>query len=577
MGLQLISLSSRGLRRGCRFAATLLSLTALGGNAWSATPSPLRAAHGAVASDHVEASAAGVELMRAGGNAADAACATALALGVVNPQSSGIGGGGFAVIYVAKEKKTYTIDFRETAPAAIKPEMFFKDGKPARELTTRGGLAVGVPGEVRGLGELVKRFGKRSFADCVKPAERLARGFHAGERLTESLSGDRNKDPQTQQFFKDTLSFTAPLKEGEIVRRPALALTLRRLREGGPDAFYKGKLAEGIVKAIKAAGGVISLEDLAGYKAIERAPIEVGYRNFRVFSMPPPSSGGIVIAEVMGILAERVKDPSTIARGSSGYLHVLAEALKHGFADRARLMGDADFVDVPLAKLLDPAYHKQLAARIDDKAVLAPERYGMGGPATPPPKDGGTAHLSIIDAEGNAVALTTTVNLGFGARVPPGDTGIVFNNQMDDFSVAPGTANAFGLVGSAQNAVAPGKRPLSSMAPTVVLEGDRVKMVAGGAGGPTIISGTLQVLLNVLDGKMDVQAASAAPRVHHQWKPNVLSLESDIPLDVVQGLERRGHKTAVREHLTLVNAVVRTADGVEAAAEFRGGGGPAGY
>jgi gamma-glutamyltranspeptidase/glutathione hydrolase len=590
MRLQLISLSLCKRLPASLLAATRAALLApavalvvfalgfpVARPAWSATPEPLRAAHGAVASDHVEASAAGVELMRAGGNAADAACATALALGVVNPQSSGVGGGGFAVIYVAKEKKSYVIDFRETAPAAIKPELYFRDGKPAPELSRRGGLAVGVPGEVRGLGELVKRFGKKSFADCVKPAERLAKGFHAGERLADSVSGDRNKDPQMQQFLKETMTFEAPLKEGAIVRRPALGATLRRLREAGPDALYTGKIAAEIVKAVKAAGGVMTVEDLAGYKVIDRTPIESPYRSYRVVSMPPPSSGGIVIAEVLGILAERVKDPSTIARGSSAYLHVLSEALKHGFADRARLLGDADFVDIPLTKLLDPAYHKTLAARIDDKGVLPPERYGLGATGTGPPKDGGTAHLSIIDAEGNAVALTTTVNLGFGAHVLPGPTGIVLNNEMDDFSIAPGTPNAFGLVGSAQNAVAPGKRPLSSMAPTIVLEGDKVKMVVGGAGGPTIISGTLQVLLNVLDGKMDVQEASAAPRIHHQWKPNVLVLESEIPRDVIENLEKRGNKTATRGHLTLVNAVVRTADGIEAAAEFRGGGAPAGY
>jgi gamma-glutamyltranspeptidase/glutathione hydrolase len=331
------------------------------------------------------------------------------------------------------------------------------------------------------------------------------------------------------------------------------------------------------VAGVKAAGGVLSLEDLHRYAVVERAPIEIGYRGYKVYSMPSPSSGGIVLAEVLGILSERVKDPRALGRGSSAYLHIVAEALKHGFADRARLLGDADFVDIPLGKLLDPAYHRMLAARIDDKGVLPPEKYGLGGPAVPPPKDGGTAHLSVIDAEGNAVALTTTVNLGFGSRVLGGSTGIVLNDQMDDFSMQPGVANAFGLVGSAQNGVAPGKRPLSSMSPTVVLEGDRPRLVVGGAGGPTIISGTLQVLLNVLDWKMDVQEASAAPRIHHQWRPSTLQYEDEIPRDVIEGLERRGHKTASRGHLTLVNAVAGTAAGVEAAAEFRSGGAPAGY
>jgi gamma-glutamyltranspeptidase / glutathione hydrolase len=562
------------------FAAVILAPRAT----LAAAPPPLRTPHGAVASDHASASAAGIVLLRAGGNAVDAACATALALGVVNPHASGIGGGGFALIYMAKEKKTYALDFREQAPAAIRPDMFLREGKPARELSTRGGLAVGVPGEVRGLAELVRRWGKRSFADCVRPAERLARGFPIAERLARVMGPTRqgqDQDPDrqaaAQRFFKQVMVFKEPVRPGSIVRRPALGSTLRRLRQAGPQAFYTGRIAEQIVKAVKDAGGVLSLEDLRDYAVVERTPIEIAYRGHRVLSMPLPSSGGIVIAQVLGILSARLPDPSTIGRGSSSHLHLLAEALKHGFADRARLLGDADFAEIPVDKLLDPAYHRELAGRIDDRTVLPHERYGLGGGAKPPKDDQGTAHLSVIDAQGNAVALTTTINTWFGAYVVAGDTGIVLNNEMDDFSLAPNTPNAFGLVGSAQNAVAPGKRPLSSMSPTIVLDQDRVKMVVGGAGGPTIISGTLQVMLNVLDFNLDVQAASAAPRIHHQWRPEVLVYEPDVPRDVVEGLERRGHKTARRDSLTLVNAVVRTLEGVEAAAELRASGAPAGH
>jgi gamma-glutamyltranspeptidase/glutathione hydrolase len=558
--------------------------------AQAATPPPLRAEHAAVAADHPAASAAGVELLRAGGNAADAACATAMALGVVNPHASGIGGGGFALVYIAKEKKTYVLDFREQAPAAIKPEMYLEGGKPGgkpnRDLSRRGGLAVGVPGEVRGLERLIKRFGKRSFADCVRPAERLASvGFGATPRLARAAAqGEKaaaSSDAEAvkeRDFFAQVFSYKSPLRPGGMVKRPALGATLRILRSKGPNAFYSGPIAADIVASVKAAGGVISLEDLAAYQAIERTPIEIDYRGSHVYAMPPPSSGGIVIAEALGILSERVPDPSKLARGSSAYLHVLAETLKHGFADRARLLGDADYVEIPLERLLSRDYHKQLAARIDDNKVQPLDRYGLGG-GTPPPKDGGTAHLSVIDAEGNAVALTTTVNTWFGAHVIAGKTGIVLNNQMDDFSIAPGTPNAFGLVGSAQNAVAPGKRPLSSMSPTIVVDAKdgAVKLVVGGAGGPTIISGVLQVMLNVLDFKLDAQAASAASRIHHQWRPETLSYEADIPQDVIDGLTRRGHKTAPRDTLTLVNVIVRTPEGLEAASEFRSGGAPAGY
>jgi gamma-glutamyltranspeptidase / glutathione hydrolase len=560
----------------------LLPLVGVSSRARAATPPPLRVAHAAVASDHAAASAAGVRLLRAGGNAVDAACATALALGVVNPHASGIGGGGFALVYIAREKKTYVLDFREQAPAAIRPDLYFKDGKPVRELLQRGGLAVGVPGEVRGLAQLVSRFGKRPFSACVQPAERLAAlGFQASSRLAQVVSEDQKREPEnaaaTRAFLRQVFTFKEPLRTGDTVKRPALAQTLRRLRLSGPDAFYKGPVAEEIVAAVKASGGVLSMEDLRTYAPIERQVIATDYRGFRVLTMPPPSSGGIVISESLGILSQRLPDPGKVARGGSGYIHLLAETLKHGFADRARLLGDADFVKVPLTRLLDPQYHRTLAARIDDQKVLAPDKYGMGVSGPGLPQDGGTAHLSVIDAEGNAVALTTTVNLWFGARLLAGRTGIVLNDQMDDFSIAPNTPNAFGLVGNAQNAIAPGKRPLSSMSPTIVLENGVVKMVVGGAGGPTIISGTLQVMLNVLDQKLDAQAASAAPRMHHQWMPPTLVLEPDIPRDVAEALEKRGHKTETRDGIGIVNVIVRNGDQLEAAAEYRSGGAPAGY
>jgi gamma-glutamyltranspeptidase/glutathione hydrolase len=324
---------------------------------------------------------------------------------------------------------------------------------------------------------------------------------------------------------------------------------------------------------------VLTREDLRAYNVVERPALATTYRNYKVFTMPPPSSGGIVIAEALGILAEKMKEPPKgLGRFSSSYLHLLAEALKHGFADRARHLGDPDFVKVPIEKLTDPAYYKELAGRIDEQHTLKPERYGLATvPGTPPKEDHGTTHLSVMDADGNAVALTTTVNLGYGSHVVAGTTGIILNDQMDDFAMAPDVPNAFKLIGSEKNAVAPGKRPLSSMSPTLVMEGDKVRVAVGGAGGPTIISGTLQVLLNVIDGGLDAQQASSAPRIHHQWYPDVLALEPEYPRDVIENLEKRGHKTARREHITTVNVTVRTDKGVEAATEYRRGGAPAGY
>jgi gamma-glutamyltranspeptidase/glutathione hydrolase len=566
------SISAR-LRRSLAVVAVVAALF-VSGAARAVAPSPLRSAKGAVASDHPSASAAGAELLRQGGNAADAACATALALGVTNSYASGMGGGGFALVYVAKEKRVYALDFREKAPGGARPEQYFKDGKPVGNVSRKGGLAVGVPGEVRGLGELVRRFGKKGFADCVKPAEKLAKGFPATDRLLDVINGSR-RSPEGAKVVERLYTWKEPLTEGATIVRQGLGATLAKLRQKGPDAFYAGPIAEAIVKAVGEAGGAMTLEDLRAYNVVDRKPLEVTYRGKQVFCMPPPSSGGLVLAEALGVLAARVPDPKALGHGSSAYLHLLAEALKHGFADRARHLGDTDFVEVPLAKLTDPAYHKELAARLSDTAVLQPEKYGLPAASGGPAKDKGTAHLSVIDAEGNAVALTTTVNHGFGSWVVAGDTGIVLNNQMDDFSLAPETPNGFGLIGYDKNLIAPGKRPLSSMSPTIVLDGGGVRLAVGGAGGPTIISGTLQVLLNVLDFGMDVQQASSAPRVHHQWRPNTLAHEPEVPKDVQDALERRGHKTAQRGHLSLVNAVARTKDGVEAAAELRGSGRPA--
>jgi gamma-glutamyltranspeptidase/glutathione hydrolase len=558
----------------------------------AATPPPFRVPHAAVAADHPLASAAGVELLRAGGNAIDAACATALALGVVHPFASGMGGGGFAVVYIAKEKKVYALDFRERAPAAIRPDLFQHDGHADPALSASGGLAVAVPGEVRGLGELVRRWGALPFRRCVEPARRLAaQGFPVSWRLAESSASlmDKDKDkksptgaplPRAADAIFDTIFARKLLTVDERWRRPDLAWTLDKLRAGGPDAFYKGEIGAAIVKAVKDSGGVLTADDLVGYAATDRAALETTYRGLRVFSMPPSSSGGIVLIETLGILSARYPDPGALAklgRNSSAYLHLLAEAFKHGFADRARLLGDSDFVSVDLPRLTNPAYHRELAGRIKDDAVLARDAYGMAGGPAAVHKDSGTTHLCVIDADGNAVALTTTVNLGFGARVVAGKTGILLNDQMDDFSLEPGVPNAFGLVGSTQNAVAPRKRPLSSMTPTIVLDGDRVKMALGAAGGPTIITATTQVLLNVLDFQLDAQAAVAAPRVHHQWLPDALMVEPDMARDVRDGLERRGQKLRELPRIGVANVIVRTDKGLEAGAEPRSAGAPAGY
>ncbi|HXU01740.1 MAG TPA: gamma-glutamyltransferase, partial [Polyangia bacterium] len=538
----------------------------------------LKVAHAAVASDHPLASAAGLAALKAGGNAVDAACATALALGVLHPESSGIGGGAFMLVYVARDKKVYALDARERAPVASSPAAYLKDGRAVPELSQRGGLAVAVPGEVRGLGEMVRRWGALPFRRCVEPAQKLAaRGFPVSSRLAGSLATlDRASD--NRQFIE--VFAAKPLHTGDIWRRPDLAWTLGKLRAGA-DAFYKGDVAKEIVAAVRGAGGVMTAEDLASYTTVDRTPLETGYRGLRVLSMPPASSGGVALIETLGILAARYPsgvDPVREPRGSAAQLHVLAEAFKHAFADRARTLGDTDFVAVDVAHLISPAYHAELARRIKPGAVLPRDAYGTAGPPPAPRKDAGTTHLSVIDAEGNAVALTTTVNLGFGAHLVAGKTGIVLNDEMDDFSLQPGVPNAFGLIGNEQNAIAPRKRPLSSMTPTIAIDdGGRVRVVVGAAGGPTIITSTAQVFLNVVDWKMDAQAAIAAPRIHHQWFPEVLGVEPEIGADVIAGLGKSGHKVKTFPHIGTVNLLVKTDSGIEAAAEPRSPSKPAGY
>jgi gamma-glutamyltranspeptidase/glutathione hydrolase len=526
--------------------------------------------------------------LKAGGNAVDAACATALALGVLHPESSGIGGGAFAVVYLAKERKAYALDARERAPAASTPAAYMKDGHAVAELSQRGGLAVAVPGEVRGLGEMVRRWGALPFRRCVEPAQRLAaRGFPVSSRLAKSLAGlDRaggaaSAMSATPDRFLEVFA-SKPLRQGDTWRRPDLAWTLGKLR-AGPDAFYKGEIAKEIVSAVHGAGGVLTEDDLARYATVDRTPLETTYRGLRVLSMPPSSSGGVALVEALGILAARY--PAGIAaageaRGSAAQLHALAESFKHAFADRARYLGDTDFVTVDLAHLTSPAYHAELARRIKPGAVLPRDAYGTltSGPPRAPPKDAGTTHLSVIDREGNAVALTTTVNLGFGAHLVAGKTGILLNDEMDDFSLQPGVPNAFGLIGNEQNAIAPNKRPLSSMTPTIALDDvGRVRVVVGAAGGPTIITATAQVLMNVVDWKLSAQEAIAAPRIHHQWFPELLGAEPEIGAEVIAGLGKSGQKVKTFPHIGTVNLLVRTDAGIEAAAEPRSPSQPAGY
>jgi len=545
----------------------------------AAHPPPLITQRGVVASDEATASSVGASVLARGGNAVDAAAATALALGVVNPTSSGIGGGGFAVVWSAAERKVRVYDFRETAPAALRPESFQVGGKIDAQKSRTGGLAVGVPGEIAGLHDMVAHQGRWTWKRVVTPAAQLARdGFDVGWFLATIAGREVPKLPAGAPYDRLRALLTqggAPLMRGARLQRRALAATLTAIAERGPDAFYKGANAGDIVATAAAAGGVLTTADLAAYKVVEREPLWGEWRGHRLATMPLPSSGGIILLEMLGILDRTGIDLKALGAGSSAALHVVAEILKHGFADRARLLGDDADASAAVSGMLAPERLAALARRVSVDRVQPHDQYGGAGVAATGGSDGGTSHVCVIDGDGNAVALTTTVNGYYGAKLVTAG-GVVLNNEMDDFAMAPDAVNAFKLRQGARNLVAPGKRPLSSMTPTLIFDGDRVVACVGGSGGPMIISNVFQTVLNLFVFDMDAQAAVTAPRIHHQWEPDVLGVEADTPADVIDGLARRGQTVKPSSFITAVQVIRVRADGTrEAASDPRKGGAPA--
>jgi len=546
---------------------------------------PLTTRNGVVAADDPKASEIGAAVLARGGTAADAAIATALALGVLNPSSSGIGGGGFAVVHDAATGKTYVYDFREVAPAALDPGDFRVDGKIDPERSRRGGLAIGVPGEIAGLWRIHARHGALSWRKLVTPAARLGRdGFDVGFFLAYAAATTVVLLPRGAPF--DPLRALiapggVPVQRGDRLTREALAATLLAIATRGPDAFYRGAIAERTVATDVAAGGVLTIADLAGYRALEREPLRGAWRGMTIATMPLPSSGGAILLEALGILdavEARGISLAKLGAGSTAELHVVSEILEHGFADRARVLGDTDDARVLAAGLLEPASLKAIAARVDVERSQPHDSYGHPARAAGPraPSDGGTSHLCVIDAAGNAVAMTTTVNTYFGSKLVTPD-GIVLNNEIDDFAIDPAAPNGFGLVQSERNLVAAGKRPLSSMTPVLLFDAaGHVVGCVGGSGGPNIISNVFQVLVDVYVLGLDVRAAVEAPRIHHQWVPDQLRYEPEIPADVRAGLARRGHVLAPTEPPFAVQMIRVLPDGTrEAASDPRKNGAPA--
>ena len=504
---------------------------------------------------------AGIAAFRDGGNAVDAAVATALTLGVVDNHNSGLGGGCFVLIR-SPDGSLLAIDGREKAPAAATHDMFLRDGKAQPELSTVGPLAVGVPGALAAYALALEKFGERPLAELLLPAAEIAEdGFPIDRIYAGKLKA------KAAQLRKFPASRAALLKqdgtacrEGEILRQPDLAHSYRQMAEHGPDWFYRGEFAEEVGRWMQENGGILTTKDFASYQAVEREPVVTTYRDYQIVGFPPPSSGGVHVAQILNMLEQfplaevYEKNPATAS-------HLMVEAMKLAFADRAYWLGDADFVTVPRG-LVDKSYCRSLAARISRDALAEVPSHGTPPQATSNVFGKHTTHIAAADTEGYWVAITATVNTSFGSKVIVPGTGIVLNNEMDDFSSQPGVPNAFGLIGAENNAVAPGKRPLSSMSPTIVLDAnDQPVLTVGAAGGPKIITQVLQTIVRRLDFGQSLSEAVAAPRLHHQWRPDRVLAEASVPETVLAGLEKLGHKIEVIEKSGVTQAIGRDAQG----------------
>ena len=524
------------------------------------------ARNGLVVAQEERAARIGIEFLDRGGNAVDAAVAVGFAMAVTYPRAGNIGGGGFMVIHLAKDNRDLAIDYRETAPAAASETMFLDtQGNADPEKSRDSALSVGVPGTVAGLALAHAKYGSGKFtlAELIAPAIDLAeKGFQVEDDLADSL-------PQARERLKRWPATTAiffngdqPMREGERLIQLDLADTLRAIAKDGPDAFYRGRTAAQIAGAVVKAGGIMSKDDLANYNPIERAVVRGSYRGYDIISAPPPSSGGVHLIEMLNILEGY--DLASLSREES--LHDMIEAMKRAYADRAVFMGDPDSVKIPVDGLTSKAYAKSLRANIGPRSTPSAEIR----PGTAAEFEGrNTTHFSVIDRDGNAVSNTYTLNFSYGLGLVAEGTGVLLNNELDDFTSKPGTANAYGLVGYNANLPGPGKRPLSSMTPTIVMKDGKPFLITGSPGGSRIISAVLQVIVNAIDFKMPIGQAVSAPRLHQQWQPEDVYVEPGFAPDVLDALEKRGHKIVATPPHTSTNSIEVTAEGYVGAADRR--------
>jgi gamma-glutamyltranspeptidase / glutathione hydrolase len=536
------------------------------------------AQHAMVVSQEQKATRIGLDVLERGGNAVDAAVAVGFALAVSLPKAGNLGGGGFMLVHLAERNETVAIDYRETAPAATRSDVFLDpDGQADPRKSRDTGLGVGVPGTVAGLTLALERYGSGKFtlADLIAPAVRLAReGVPIKDDLFDSLL---LAQPRLAQWPSTVAIFLkpggAPPALGDMLVQPDLADTLDAIGRDGPRAFYVGPIADKIVAAVRGAGGVMVRGDLENYSPVIRNPVRGTYRGYDIVAMPPPSSGGVHLVEMLNILegypSRKVSDGSTAA------LHLQIEAMKLAYADRAAFLGDSDRVDVPVDWLTSKGHATELRDMIDPKHTRPAHEMR---PDIAIPGSGNTTHFSVVDAAGNAVANTYTLNFNYGLGLVASGTGIMLNNELDDFAAKPGVANAFGLVGGAANAPGSDKRPLSSMSPTIVLKDGKVVLVTGAPGGSRIITTVLQVIVNALDGHKAIGDAVAAPRLHHQWWPDEVVVEQNFPVDKIRALTALGHKVEVGPLFGSAHSIEVTPRGLTGAADLRArGAGAAGY
>lgn len=541
---------------------------------------PVTARHGMVVAQEPLAAEIGLQVLRDGGNAIDAAVAIGFALAVTHPVAGNIGGGGFMLVRLANGK-SYFLDFREAAPHAASRTMYLDpDGNPTKDSLV-GWRASGVPGSVKGFEAAKKKWGSKKWAELLAPAIKLARdGFSVDKTFVAESTfphSSLENDPESRRIF---LRDGNPYREGEIFRQPELADTLQRISDKGAREFYKGDTAKRIAAAMKKHGGLISLDDLKRYKVIKRTPVKGNYHGYEIVTAPPPSAGGLGILQMLAMLSGT--DYSTDGPDSPKAVHYMAEAMRRFYADRSEYLGDPKFYHVPVRKLLSPSY---ISARRDsilpDQATpsseVAPGAIRAQAAHASQYESGETTHFNVVDAKGNAVAVTYTLNGGFGSGVTVPGLGFLLNNEMDDFVAKPGSPNMFGLVGGEANSIQPGKRPLSSMNPTIITRNKKLLMVVGAPGGSRITTGVMQVILDVLDFQMNPQDAVDLPRFHNQWKPDVLYLQKGFNPESQQALGKMGYKIQPTDGVARVEAIVAR-DGVLAGGtESRLNGKVAGY